>query len=858
MSSLGVKKPRNRVPVSCEECRKKKMKCDKQKPCSSCVKSGCADSCTYIKDSIKPVVKRTPKKANLKAELLKMKMKMNMMEKVMKANNLDLSSLADDEALFDKYTNKDEDEQISTLLNKFDTMIIKENNVFRSGLVTCVALVQKDKQIHSLISPFNTLEQTQFSNYLSKQMKKASDFKLGTTTMEMLEQSQSVSNCVTTNSIAAEPEARHQFIRILDEINTILPPTHIFNVLIERFFEYVYHFLPFVNKEVFLEEVSRVLVLLPDGNTRLGVTHYQNASIVSLLLMVLRFAYMTTPSDYLLDGEAVSAKYPQLAKCLIESITGVESVEHKFNLRTIQVYLYLKCYDSYFPSAHSYVSSAMKTNKLIAMARIYGIFRDPSYFDNTIHTDKRLFDVIRRIAFKLFLIDWQTSFDSGSHLILFDNEVDVKLPQLEKKEKEVLAAYKRGDPTSYSQSEIDKLLVEQNINSDTMMEYEVSLLVRKCFNIAQMHNRTASKRQLSMAVNELERFTEDKIPHIYDLIQWKAEKHSFVRILELRKCVIQFLTTINYLLVTNEEINDPQQSELLDSAIVKTTEYSLQYFKFMFDYAYYCKCKKDSSQVNTSNLNLFKTLKSFSRNLDSLILTFMNRGFMHAICWLGSLFYRSAKTRVLNLDTLFEKFENNTDSTNVLQWFLCHQGWNSSRTLNDQFPFILFTYLKQLFITLSALKGDNFDCQKNWLMIKVFVKSAKIYEAETYEVFIKNEFSETLNDNAEDEDWPLPEFLGVQKIVLNESEKAISKDLELDFLDQSPFDVNNFYQKVMEEVDLNGIDLSEIPFIKDMASVELPMMDVPLPVVQSSSGISSSSFSPLDANDIFQDVDVFK
>lgn len=819
------------------------MKCNKQKPCSACIKNDCTDSCIYAKDSARPVVK-PPRESNLKTELVKLKMKMNIMEKVMKAHNIDFSTLIDDEALYDKYTSKkNQDECISTLLDKFDTMVIKENSVFRSGLVTCLALVQKDSQINSFIKPFKNQESTQFSKYLTKQQKKASDYPLGTTSLEMLNE-----NDCFQSGLA---HGLDDFMSILNEINKILPPSHIFNLMIDRFFKYIYHFLPFVNREVFEEEISRVLIVLPNGDINFGITHLQNASIISLVLIILNLSIATAQSDGHFDRSLNSTRYPDLAIKLIESIKGNESVLNKCNLRTIQVYLFQKCYEMYVkPVPTSFVASTMHANRLISMARIQGIFRDPSYFSNNIHTDKRQFDVIRRIAYKLHLIDWQSSFESGSHLMIFENELDVRMPQLSKKEKEIVAAYKRGESTGYAPSEIDKLIIESQINSDTALEYEVSLLVRRCFNITQTNDKTVSKKQLIGALLELERFTEDKLPHIYDLIQWKSENHSHIRILELRCWLLQFMITSNYLLITNEEANGHPDNDLFNASVVKTTEYSLQYFKFVFDYSYFCKCRRDPSAVNLENSTLINILNTFSRNLDPFILTFSNRGFMHPMCWIGSLFYRTAKAKTLNLDLLVEKFENNTDSTNVLQWFLCYQSWSPSLTLNDQFPFILFTYLKQFVITLSPLKDGTFYCQKNWFMIKIFVKNSKLYERETYELFIKNDFFENLNEKEDPEigNCEVPEFLGVQKIELNDSEKEISKNFEYDFLDQTPFDINNFYQQIMEEVDVNGIDLSEIPFIKDLPPMELPSMIEEFPSINSSSAMSSTTFSPLDNN----------
>ena len=48
MSEVGkVKKRRNRVSLVCSNCKEKKIKCNRQQPCSNCIKSSLISSCTY-------------------------------------------------------------------------------------------------------------------------------------------------------------------------------------------------------------------------------------------------------------------------------------------------------------------------------------------------------------------------------------------------------------------------------------------------------------------------------------------------------------------------------------------------------------------------------------------------------------------------------------------------------------------------------------------------------------------------------------------------------------------------------------------------------------------------------------------
>jgi len=54
-SGSAVQK-RNRTQLSCTSCRHGKLKCDRQQPCSQCVRKGRASQCTFPMTPRKPVV----------------------------------------------------------------------------------------------------------------------------------------------------------------------------------------------------------------------------------------------------------------------------------------------------------------------------------------------------------------------------------------------------------------------------------------------------------------------------------------------------------------------------------------------------------------------------------------------------------------------------------------------------------------------------------------------------------------------------------------------------------------------------------------------------------------------------------
>lgn len=54
----GTKKKRRRPALSCEQCRKRKVRCDRKEPCSPCTKSKMASVCSYAPTHIPPSWRR--------------------------------------------------------------------------------------------------------------------------------------------------------------------------------------------------------------------------------------------------------------------------------------------------------------------------------------------------------------------------------------------------------------------------------------------------------------------------------------------------------------------------------------------------------------------------------------------------------------------------------------------------------------------------------------------------------------------------------------------------------------------------------------------------------------------------------
>lgn len=315
-----VKKTRNRVPTSCEYCRKRKLKCDRQKPCSNCEKAKHPQLCIYA-SSPKDAPKRTPR-VNLNNEIIKLKLHINKLERILQINNIDISSYYHMMPQLDRNDLvKDNDEdQIISLTEKFDTMMIKENKILHSGTTSYITFMSRDKQLNQLMEYQRKKHLAVYEQYQNLLKTKASehgaDF-AGNHLRTILNNQLSAnevcqledSNIPIKNKVLTNSETK-LLLGIIETINDKLPPLYVVNILVDQFFKYVYPLIPLINEEIFREELSYVLISTPNGGCKLGITHFQNASIISLLLVILRYAYLSVNvKDYGEDNKSIGSDF---------------------------------------------------------------------------------------------------------------------------------------------------------------------------------------------------------------------------------------------------------------------------------------------------------------------------------------------------------------------------------------------------------------------------------------------------------------------------------------------------------------------------------------------------------------------
>lgn len=784
-----VKKTRNRVPTSCEYCRKRKLKCDRQKPCSNCEKAKHPQLCIYA-SSPKDAPKRTPR-VNLNNEIIKLKLHINKLERILQINNIDISSYYHMMPQLDRNDLvKDNDEdQIISLTEKFDTMMIKENKILHSGTTSYITFMSRDKQLNQLMEYQRKKHLAVYEQYQNLLKTKASehgaDF-AGNHLRTILNNQLSAnevcqledSNIPIKNKVLTNSETK-LLLGIIETINDKLPPLYVVNILVDQFFKYVYPLIPLINEEIFREELSYVLISTLNGGCKLGITHFQNASIISLLLVILRYAYLSVNvkdygednksigSDFLIamikSGIRIDSDFILLARSLLMAIPGEDSIFKKITLRNVQVLTFLRLYHVYAPEMHEENREQSLTLALIIqMCRSFGINRDPSNFPQ-VFCDPRENTVWRRIFYKLLSLDVNNAFEYGCPLIISDYEYDIKLPTLSHDNSRLLMDFKKGIKVSQSGEEIKRLVVEDAINKDIALEYQAIKLVREALNQFQNFSGSTTKTKLIESVRKIQDFIDHRIPSFWEYLYDSTSANDLeslygvpkIRKFEIRLMLQTYVSGFYYLIYLNdqdEKVENKDNSEHANggsndfhstqetlkrkslkysSCNVRAIETCLTILKINHDYTKYMT----QSVTLDGDSKQYKALKAFSAKCDYFVLSRIQCSFFRAFFFLCSIFLRDFAENNNSVATMMTNFSNTIDATVALKWFNMEYEFKDKKPENE-FCFLLFQRVKSLFFFNHSLRSECYSSWRISMVIKMFINFFKEKSIEECSVYL--------------------------------------------------------------------------------------------------------------------------
>lgn len=162
------KKKRNRVPLSCTICRKRKVKCDKTKPhCNQCTKTGVAHLCHYMDQTwAEEAEKELTKESELKLLRERVKSLEEMLSNIHSTSSINNSTPISNQASpkiipesssDDRYKNDELD-----LTKQFDMLHLKNNGTIHLGTTHWLAIMRGDPYLKLLWGHIFTLREKLF------------------------------------------------------------------------------------------------------------------------------------------------------------------------------------------------------------------------------------------------------------------------------------------------------------------------------------------------------------------------------------------------------------------------------------------------------------------------------------------------------------------------------------------------------------------------------------------------------------------------------------------------------------------------------------------------------------------------
>lgn len=233
--------------------------------------------------------------------------------------------------------------------------------------------------------------------------------------------------------------------RLVDRIELILPTQKILWTLINRFFESVYPYMPFLDEETFKSDITRIIG--PEGYDDIKLEPLKidmklEFAILGTLLLVLRLTYVSLTTNVTGMDEEKNTSDP-VALLLLENPVGPKAtimaqlcmdqfdLLRRTNLVVLQLAMYVRMVQVYDPEDGDGAdggNSQIFNGVLLQMAYSLGLNREPDYLHGMIQDDGKANNLGRKIWCHLMIADTEHSFKFGTPTLIAGRYHDTKLP----------------------------------------------------------------------------------------------------------------------------------------------------------------------------------------------------------------------------------------------------------------------------------------------------------------------------------------------------------------------------------------------------------------------------------------------
>lgn len=239
-------------------------------------------------------------------------------------------------------------------------------------------------------------------------------------------------------------------LRLVEQIQTILPVKRVIWSLIGRFFKVLYPFYPFLDEIDFRSRLSAIIgaeSFEEEKVKELKIEYRLDLALMATLLVVLRLTYLSlfsnrdcnnsyimncTPTDpeeeekkYLLSNpiNVVAIKVAHACLCCFQ-------ISVRTNLTVFQATLLLRLYRTLGPEEGDRFDGGelqFSTAMLVQMGYSLGLHREPDNFPD-LRIDERTNHLTRKLWYFLILSDLLNAFNSGNPTLIDVKHYDTKEP----------------------------------------------------------------------------------------------------------------------------------------------------------------------------------------------------------------------------------------------------------------------------------------------------------------------------------------------------------------------------------------------------------------------------------------------
>ncbi|CUM48460.1 uncharacterized protein AC631_01079 [Debaryomyces fabryi] len=557
-------KKRNKPTLVCTRCKRRKIKCNRELPCSSCINSNVGSECTYeskwqpvsvTKDEQKPKRQKGIRQnigntagyniqsmSNPSSALSSVQGKMTprsttsdfyVQEYVVPAFNPHFSNPVgpdDDMVNFhDGYTPihvKDESRRLCFNPLCWASLLKKDPCLYK----VCQYVGTRPTPLWFLMKSVPNFSQeniNELSTNCEKQGKADSEFVSKLLKVEGYEELVPYKKLLTLRTNNAESKNKTDLststltstlfdgkfdpeLKLIENIKTIMPKKRVVWKLIDRFFETLYPFMPFVDKEYFTADMVRILGAKSYEDVpfeHMKIVKRLDLAHVAICLILLRFTYLSLFSNRKCINEKIihsndpsptvqDMKYLFLNPVNVIVIEMAQlcldrfEISRKTNLTVFQATLYMRVYHSAAPEDGDGTDggdSQVSTAVLIQMAYALGLNREPNKFQDVCN-DERINNLGRRMWHFLVRSDIIHCFHVGNPMSIDPKHYDVGFPYF----------------TENNMTSDNRELEEAIAQTFEWFHYRLST-IRKIVDTFLDIQGTYSMNELTQTLNEVER-----------------------------------------------------------------------------------------------------------------------------------------------------------------------------------------------------------------------------------------------------------------------------------------------------------------------------------------------------------------